>query len=143
MSLNLEPPAAPEPEADPLSPGSGVYVDLNGVLYPGVITAILCAAGEISVETPAAHHMSRHWKTLLFYIESRKAVYGLAKLVIPGIDPVPPNAQHKTQYEKKTQNDHAPLDEPEALSRDEDSPEWEQKSTLEPDEEEKLWYQID
>lgn len=149
-ALDLEPPSFDEPPepADPfetaLAPGSDVFVELGGALYEGKVSrASYFANGEVAVETPAAQHMSRHWKTLLFYIQSRKAVYGIATLIIPGIDPVPQQPEIKRTYETKPQ-EPAPLDEPEALARENDvGDQWHEASTLEDEEQKELWYQRD
>lgn len=121
--------------------GADVLVDLGGILYPGKVIKNLL--GEVVVETTAARHMSRQWKVLLFYIESRQAVYGTAKLVLPGIDPY--NAKFiQPEYEKKKPEEKpAPLDEPEALSREDDQPEWEQPSQLSAEDEDRMWGQGD
>jgi hypothetical protein len=127
---------------DATSKGADVLVDLGGVLYPGKV--VHCRiANEVCVETTAARHMSRQWKVLLFHLESRKSVYGAATLVLPGIDSYNEKAIQK-EYAKKTPDEQpAPLDEPEALSREDDQPEWEQPSQLEPDEEREMWFQRD
>lgn len=127
-----------------LQPGSDVLVDLNGTIYPGKVSRTISnIPNELAVETPAARFMSRHWKTLLFYIDSRKAVYGTAKLIIPGIDPAPTQTQiqHETP---KAEEAKATLDEPEALAREEDvGDQWTEASTLNEKEQEELWYNRD
>lgn len=151
-AINLEPPSFDDdgattgecPLIAALAPGKDVLVDCNGAIYPGKVSrTTLKMANEIVVETPAAVFMSRHWKTLLFCIETRKAVYGTAKLIIPGIDPVPQQTQ--VHYEiPKPEETKAPLDQPEALSRDEDvGDQWTEASTLYEEERKELWYQCD
>lgn len=142
-AINLEPPSfASEPVTleSALQPGADVWVELlSGTIYPGKVARMQHVEGELSVETPAAKYMSASWKTLLFNPVSRKSIYGLATLHLPGIDPEPDPARIKRDYDKKTQG-VGQLDEPEALSRENDDPTWEQKSTLEPEEERGLWY---
>ncbi len=149
-ALNLEPPSfgGPEVAADPmesaLQTGADVLVDVSGVIYPGKVSRTTSKIpNEVSVETPAAVFMSRHWKVLLFYIDTRKAVYGSARLILPGIDPVP--TQTQVQHEiPKPEETKAPLDEPQALSRDEDvGDQWTEASTLNEEEQEELWYNRD
>lgn len=151
-AIHLEPPsfdevAKPSREdaiLSALEPGADVLVDVSGVIYAGKVSRTTSKiANEIAVETPAAVFMSRHWRTLLFYIDTRKAVYGTAKLIIPGIDPAP--QQTKVHHEiPKPEETKAPLDEPQALSRDEDvGDQWTQASTLDEEEQEELWYRRD
>ena len=168
-ALNLEPPSFGDPVEVPfhkdeppvynmvvrepsiddfLQPGADVFVELSGVYYHGKVWRGGVRADEVCVETPAAHHMSRHWKTLLFYKHSRQAVYGLAKLIIPGIDQEPSPDKIQTQYtrpkDEKGNPKEALLDEPQALARDEDVGEaWTEESTLKEEEQQKLWYQRD
>ena len=127
---------------DATAKGCDVYVDLGGILYPGKVIQS-GFANAVCVETTAARHMSRQWKTLLFYRSSRNAVYGTAKLVVPGIDPINTNLIQKEYAKKKPEEQPAPLDEPQALSRDYDDPEWVQPSQLSEEDEQKLWYQRD
>lgn len=151
--INLEPPSFEPAKHEPsprdcLQPGADVIVELCGKFYKGKVTTSASQANEIGVETPAANQMSRHWRSLLFYIESRNAVYGLATLIIPGIDPVPTNATIETTYEKQQNHEgkkeDAQLDEPEALSRDEDvGDQWTEASKLNEADQKELWYQRD
>lgn len=147
-AIHLEPPSFDELDepvdlfANATQPGTDVFVDVCGVIYPGKVSRTISRIpNEVAVETPAAVFMSRHWKTLLFYIDSRKAVYGTAKLILPGIDPVP--TQTQIQHEiPKPEETKAPLDEPQALSREEDiGDQWTEASTLEEEEQAELWYQ--
>lgn len=99
-----------------LEVGSDVLVLLGSRAYPGKV----CKApfmGEVGIETTAARHMSRHWKTLLFYVASRRSVYGIATLHIPGIDILPQGTIIEQVYERERKTP-ALLDEP--TSRDHD-----------------------
>lgn len=91
-SLNIMPPDEEEEEEvdfDNLPKGHPVFVQLGTKLYHGTVDKDNTAGGEISILTSAARHMSRQWKTLLFYKNSRKPVYGSATLIIPPFDQIP------------------------------------------------------
>lgn len=143
--LDMQPPDEEEEvDFDNLPVGHPVFVQLGSKLYAGTVDKDNTAGGEISILTSAARHMSRQWKTLLFYKNSRKPVYGSATLIIPPFDQIPTDAiihegykaKPRTEIAKQGGDDGSPiLDQQE--QRDEDTC---PHSDEEEKEQQRLWW---